>query len=180
MAEAKRLDILLWRFRPGTDGLLAARRVHRRRCGRTNLYLRSRHLADGGDNVLKPGRSSASVPRCSNPTTGESRSLVDLVTWWTEFGGLRWRAPAGHVWTSTSDAEGSGRVVKRRRPGGAGKCITPFSKIFAGTHLARFDQTLGICIGRAGRAIFHDSFEYAAIGPRSLRLIPQSGRATIW
>jgi hypothetical protein len=91
---------------------------------------------------------------------GRSLSLRDKID---AQGHLEWDPPAGHAWTVYRVTQKwSGRDVKRAAPGGAGKCINPFSRQSLTHYLQRFDAALSGLPPGALRCHFHDSFEYAA------------------
>ena len=77
-------------------------------------------------------------------------------------GSLRWTPPAGNWTLYAVSQKWAGRRVKRAAPGGAGKCINPFSRPSLRHYLRRFDEGLAGLPPGAIRCQFHDSFEYLA------------------
>ncbi len=116
--------------------------------------------------VLPPGlpaawRNDDALPHAlvAVSAQGESVPLLDCLD---TAGRLQWTPPPG-AWTLYCVRQAwAGRTVKRAAPGGAGKCINPFSGPSLARYLAGFDAPLGALPPGALRCQFHDSFEYLA------------------
>ncbi len=91
--------------------------------------------------------------------TGETITLLDKLD---GDGILHWTPPSGQWTLYAVTQKWAGRRVKRAAPGGAGKCINPFSATSLRRYLQRFDDSLAGLPPGALRCEFHDSFEYLA------------------
>jgi hypothetical protein len=122
------------------------------------LAIDVRHVA-GGETYHLPRDNSSPEAVVAVSNHSESISLLDKLG--PE--GKSWSAPAGSEWTVYCvGIKWSGRGVKRAAPGGAGKCINPFSTDSVNRYLAEFDGPLAQLTPESLRCQFHDSFEYGA------------------
>ncbi len=157
LAEAKRLDMGVdmptgtgWPF--GGPTVSEADALDK-------LTLKTVRVNGGATAVLPPGIKHPSA-LVAVSAQGISIPLLDKLD---ASGILHWAAPSGDDWTLyAASVRWSGMNVKRAAPGGAGRCINPFSQTSLTHYLSHFDAALADTEPGALRCQFHDSFEYQA------------------
>ena len=92
---------------------------------------------------------------------GPEGKTVDLTDRLGADGRIEWTPPAGD-WRVYAVSERPTSKVKRAAPGGEGYMLNPFFGEAMRLYLGRFTEAFGRYDGPLPRAMYHDSFEYAA------------------